>query len=279
MKRIKVRKEILNYLKSLEEIENFSHHTLRSYKNDLNQCFSDDLDLKQEDLIGFAKAAQRRWSRLKPASQNRKTATLKSFFHYLFAKSRTDKDLALKLVSQKVPQKLPRFITVDEALSVLNACDDRTEQLLFLLLYGCGLRISEACSLQWDDVYIDRKTLRVLGKGQKERWISAPQAVFQQLRKRIPGKYIWGESPLPVRSAYERIRKLGAKAGLMAPLNPHALRHSFASHLLSGGASLRTLQELLGHQSLASTQKYTHLDLEDLSKSMHKHHPLARKDL
>ncbi|MGE0527596.1 MAG: tyrosine-type recombinase/integrase, partial [Bdellovibrionales bacterium] len=193
-------------------------------------------------------------------------------------------DVSLRLVSPKVPQKLPHFISVDEALSLVRSLEEQREPLtraLVLLLYGGGLRISEACRLRWQDIVEPARTLRVLGKGERERVISLPEVSWHALVE-LPrkGSYVLGgESPLSTRKAYQIVRQAGARAGLLKPLNPHALRHSFATHLLTSGADLRVLQELLGHRSLAATQKYTHLSLDHLARSLEKHHPLSASKL
>ena len=159
------------------------------------------------------------------------------------------------------------------------------EKLLFLLLYGTGLRVSEACALKWAQIDLKSRTLRVRGKGSKERIVAFPKSLvplFQKAQKihKVESKAsstIWGDKELSTRKAYDWIRNRGAKAGLMRPIHPHALRHSFATHLLVSGANLRTLQELLGHESLQATEKYTHLGIDQLARTLEKHHPLSKK--
>ncbi len=127
-----------------------------------------------------------------------------------------------------------------------------------------------------------RKTLRVKGKGSKERVIALPSLSVDVLarwkkKKVLSMSLFFGEEPLNTRTAYDMVRKSGVRAGLLKPLHPHALRHSFATHLLSSGANLRTLQELLGHESLQATEKYTHLGIDHLARTMEKMHPLGKK--
>ena len=138
--------------------------------------------------------------------------------------------------------------------------------------------MSEACDLEWGHIDLRKRELRVLGKGGKTRLISVPQSLCTHLSEKSQDDiYIWGERPLNVRTAYNYIRELGTKAKLKAPLNPHALRHSYATHMLNGGADLRVIQELLGHSDLAATEKYTHITIDHLSQTLENCHPLAKK--
>ncbi len=285
---------ISKFLKRLENIDSCSVHTLISYRRDLEQAFELDPEkitefcphIQQNQLLTRARLAQNRWAQLSLSSRNRKTAVLKSFFHYLFDEELTSQDWAHSLVSPKVPQKIPHFISVDEALGVLQTLESSSEpntEILFHLLYGGGLRVSEACNLKWNNIDRERGNIRVLGKGGKERMVVLPSRSIAVLQQRFksempsPTSYLWGNQALNPRTAYQMIRDLGGKAGLTHRLHPHALRHSFATHLLSSGANLRTLQELLGHQSLQATQKYTHLGMDHLARVMEKSHPLGHK--
>lgn len=270
------------YMKFMENVKTCSPHTSRAYRRDLEDVFQSRKTLLESEILRVISAAQTKWRALSFATRNRKIATLKSFLGYLCEEKLISQDLRHQLVAPKVPKKLPHYISVDEAISVLGWIDKQTDQeksaLLFHLLYGCGLRISEACNLRFSDINVNQRTIRVLGKGGKDRLIAAPvkaMAKIVQLSSR--DHYIWGEHALHPRAGYELIRKLGAEAGLLKPLHPHALRHSYATHLLSSGANLRTLQELLGHQSLTATEKYTHLTIDQLARTLEKCHPLSKK--
>ena len=211
----------------------------------------------------------------------------------------SEKDYGSLLVCPSVPKKIPHFLSVDEVVSVLNTIELRAPELseekeivylqkqktLFLLLYGGGLRISEACGLKWKDIQFTESRLLIKGKGSKERFSILPDFCFSQLieyRKKFELKnavYVFGDSPLHTRVGYEMIRGLGAMAQLMNPLHPHALRHSFATHLLTSGANLRILQTLLGHESLQATEKYTHLSVDHLARLLDQTHPLVKMKL
>lgn len=247
----------------------------------------------EANFMDLVTQAQNRWAPLSPASRQRKSACLKSFSRWLFENGHIENDLNQRIMTPRVRTKLPHFISVDEALSLINCLKGHLEKasakdrpnllrdlVLILLLYGGGLRVSEACQLKWSAVDISTRTLRVTGKGGKERRVTVPPLTAWALSefKAEPSEFVFGAKPLPIRSAYAIVRKWGQKAQLMKPLNPHALRHSFATHLLTSGTDLRILQEILGHQSLAATQKYTHLNLQQLAQTLETHHPLASRN-
>ncbi len=283
-------KNIDKYLKYMEFVKSASPLTLRHYSLDLRQAFNYDKNsrsLSEAELLATARAAFNGWAHLSLASRNRKAATLKSFFSWAFDQQLTEKDLSFQITAPKVPKKLPHFLSVDEILSVLHTFDGDhaaplREKVLFLLIYGAGLRVSEACAVKWADVQWSQKVLRILGKGSKERVVALPKLsveVLEKWRKDSGGDeiYVFGKEPLNTRTAYEMVRQSGKRAGLLKPLHPHALRHSFATHLLSSGANLRVLQELLGHESLQATEKYTHLGIDHLARTMESLHPLGNK--
>lgn len=267
--------------------------TLKAYKKDLEQAFGEGISLARKesevlteaDLVGLIRKALNSWAGLSLSSRNRKSATLKSFFNWAYQEELTEKNLSIQITCPKVPKKIPHFLSVDEALAVLHSYDSQDTSLenlrdksLFLVLYGAGLRVSEACQLKWTDIQFSSRCLKILGKGGKERLVILPQlaiAILQKLQRLSHDRFVFGAEALNPRVAYEWVRSRGAKAQLMKPLHPHALRHSFATHLLSSGANLRTLQELLGHESLQATEKYTHLGIDQLAQTLETYHPLS----
>lgn len=305
---------IHKYMYSITYVQTLSPHTVRGYRLDLQQAFDINSELldasnfgleidntshltrvqklsehEQASLLFCCQKAQQRWSRLSPASRNRKTATLKGFLRWLHENQALSADLAAQLFSPRVPKRLPHYISADEAIAVFQYLEKACSRLdgpaktmairdraLLLLLYGAGLRVSEACNLTWLDCDLNQRVLRISGKGGKQRIAAVPGAVAQAIAQLTRGgKWVFGERPLGTRSAYEIVRARGAAAGLVRPLHPHALRHSFATHLLASGANLRTLQALLGHSSLQATERYTHIQLDELARTMEKHHPLG----
>ncbi len=244
-----------------------------------------------EALLKVVREAQNSWSNLSLSSRNRKAACLKSFLKWLFQERHIERDLNFQVHAPKPPVRIPHFLSVDESIAVIKIAEvaikkakeefkERAlrEKALLLLLYGGGLRVSEACNVKWQDIDATKRLIRIRGKGSKERLVALPPIVLKSISAlKGKGKFIWGAEPLSTRVAFSIVRSLGARAGLVKPLNPHALRHSFATHLLSSGTNLRTLQELLGHASLSATQKYTHLGIDQLARTVETHHPLGNK--
>ncbi len=278
------------FLKYQENVKSASPHTLRAYRLDLAQAFDHEkkTNWTEAKLKEWIHLAQMRWGRLGPATRNRKAATLKSFLGFLFDQGWIESDMALLIHCPRVPRKIPHFISLDEVMAVLQSFirdPNESELLLFLLLYGSGLRVSEACALNWSTLELSSRVARVIGKGGQQRVIVLQPSAIQILHRRRQQKTsedmgsIWGGQDLPTRKAYDWIRNRGAKAGLLSPLHPHALRHSFATHMLSSGANLRTLQELLGHKNLTATERYTHLGTDHLARVLETHHPLGSGDL
>lgn len=301
LKRLKLSQMVCNYLKTLDLQESASPNTIKSYAKDLEQfldsigsCKISVVDGIRVNFIGSepllteneVKIALQEtltsWSELSLASRNRKISCLKSFFDWAQQKRILENNPTLHIIAPKVPFKTPHFLSIDEIQAVIAVLKSRPllEKKLFALLYGGGLRISEATSIRWNQLERNKQSLRVMGKGKKERMVSLPLSAWKILiiEENISTKTefqstILGLSP---QQAYIRVREWGRLAGLMKGLHPHALRHSMATHLLSSGADLRILQELLGHDSLATTQRYTHLQLQHLATSLEKHHPLSQ---
>lgn len=276
--------EIHKYLKYMENVKSASTHTLKAYKNDLLLTFHEaSSHLSDAELISYIRSHQTQWARFSLATRNRRTATLKSFLNWMFEQGKIQRQLSTQIHGPKVPQKIPHFISADEAVSVLKSYSSHFSQRelidksLFCLLYGAGLRVSEACHLEWKNVDFKNRQIKVIRKGRKEQWVPIPRITsetLQELRKHCFDHFVFGEKPMNPREAYEIVRRRGMKANLAKPLHPHALRHSFATHLLTSGADIRVLQELMGHQSLVATQKYLHLSLHDLAETVEAHHPL-----
>ena len=290
---------IANYLKYMKNIESCSALTIKAYRNDLKQAYqninseiSADL-ISTESLWNRTRLGLNQWSKLSLSTRNRKIATLKSFFNWLYQEKWIETNYAHLLICPKVPKKIPHFISVDEVMSVIHFYNSRTKDLketrelcLFILLYSGGLRISEACQLKWSAVSLNDRKLIIRGKGNKERLLILPEFCIDHLKylkqftfkiNAVHSDYIFSDQALNPRTGFEMIRTCGKKSGLISAINPHALRHSYATHLLASGANLRILQKLLGHDSLQATEKYTHLNIDSLARTMEKNHPLGKK--
>jgi len=232
------------------------------------------------------------------ATIGRKLAALRSFF--LFARRRgfVSASPAAALKTPRVKRKLPVFMSVDEANRLAeqgwtDAPADLRDRAIVELLYGSGLRVSELASLNVDSIDSQTRTIRITGKGSKERIVPVGSAAFAAVErwlavrtKVVSGRH--GPDPLAlflnrsggrlsVRTIERMVLRRGIATGARELLHPHALRHSFATHLLNDGADLRVIQELLGHSSLATTQRYTHVSIDGLSRVYDSAHPLAQK--
>ena len=224
-------------------------------------------------------------TKLAYSSLSRKLGSAKSFIKWLAEQNYIEEDFRHLFKSPKIPTRIPVFLSVDEIFAILEMfkkeegkANTSTDKALFFLLYGGGLRVSEACHVKNKHINWDNRTITIKGKGNKERLSVLPKMAIDSL-KVLNSKqdYLFGPQPLSYRKAYDIIKSIGLKTGLLKPLHPHALRHSFATHILLGGGELRILQKLLGHKTLTSTQKYTHLDLAHLSRTLEKYHPLQSK--
>jgi site-specific recombinase XerD len=220
------------------------------------------------------------------ATRARRLISLRVFFQWVALTHPEYEQCVRQFHLPKVQQKIPRMISVDEALTLLKFTQFQTREnrdewelthALILLLYGCGLRVSEACNLKWAGVDFNSTSLRVTGKGQKERQIALPTGVIDSLKNMTRQNEFVLNGTTPSQ-AYHWVRKAGQQAGLLTPLHPHALRHSYATHILKSGGSLRAIQELLGHSSLSTTQRYLHLSLDDLGRTLESFHPLGEKE-
>jgi integrase/recombinase XerC len=279
-----------------------SPHTLRAQDGDLAKLLAHAAgqawarwDVKPRTLRGFALELGERG--LDPASQARILSTVRGFYRWLFQTQRIDVDPASGLRNPKLPQRLPAFLTEGESASLLDlpANDFLTARLscLLELLYAAGLRVSELTGLDLQDLLLEQRTLRVLGKGNKERLVPFHEKAAGVLLDYLARRRLWlAEKQLPATPALFLNQRGGRltptsvrtflaaaleRAALRARVSPHALRHSFATHLLAHGMDLRAIQELLGHASLSTTQRYTHLDLEQLARTYENAHPRAHR--
>ncbi len=228
-----------------------------------------------------------------PSSVARKIAAVRTWMRWLHKRGHLAKNPASELATPKVRRPMPTFLSVDAASEVMEAPKDDVpglrDRALLELLYGSGLRVSEAAGLNLADVELGGARVRVVGKGNKERVVPLGSKCLAALRAYLavrdelgPAKELRALflSPrgrrLGVRAIQEKVHTYGALGAGRADLHPHALRHTFATHLLDGGADLRAIQELLGHSSLSTTQRYTHVSTDHLLKAYDGAHPLAK---
>jgi integrase/recombinase XerC len=295
--------EVFNkYIQYLEAERNVSPYTVRNYRTDLADFFH---FLKQKD-IGLPEKVDRQVLRdylshlvaqgIVKASIARKLSAIRSFYRYLVREEILSASPVEKTSSPKLDKRLPSFLTLDEVERLLNAPDLSTpqgqrDQALIELLYAAGLRVSELVGLNLNQVNLDTSEIRVWGKGSKERVVLMGRPATEALRnyleqsrpkllgeKRNNALFLnrYGQR-IPERRVQKMLEDYAARAGIEKRVHPHILRHTFATHLLDGGADLRVVQELLGHAQLSSTQIYTHVTKSQARKVYLSAHPLAKE--
>lgn len=247
--------------------------------------------MKMEDFIKEAyNISKTKYSSLSVASRRRKLSALKNFSLWCLDNDLISTDPLKSAPSGKLPARLPEYLNLDEIMtyfkSLLKDFESeptkyKNEFILFLVLYGCGLRIEEACSIKNEHIEWNESRMIITGKGSKVRFAILPDFAKEYLKRVILTDeiYIYGPKKILPRTAYNWIQKRGVRAGLHKPIHPHMFRHTYATHLLREKTDLRHLQELLGHSSLVATQRYTHLDKNQLLQSLEEFHPLSKDNL
>ena len=298
-----LQKEIQKFLSYLESVKQYSKHTISGYKRDLTKLSGYLLNIDIEDwqsvneheLRTFVNSERRRG--LSPRSIQRVLSTSRSFFEYLLVEGVIKLSPAQNINSPKSAQLLPKAMDADLVQRLLdfkpNGLIEVRDKAIAELLYSSGLRLSEVCNLDVRDLELKERACRVTGKGNKMRVVpvgkKAIQAIRDWLIHRKELKHSKSSSSeamflnnkgkrISARSIQLRLEKLCAQRGLPG-INPHMLRHSFASHVLESSGDLRAVQEMLGHADIATTQIYTKLDFQHLSKVYDSAHPRARKGI
>jgi len=295
-----------NWLGNLKEVRNLSDNTLISYKHDV-KSFIEFIsthtgsevsikylnDMKISDFRSFLSYLRNK--DISSTSIARIISSLKSFFNYLLNTNLIESTVVQSLRTPKQKKSLPRPISSELAIETIKHAQDMEKEKwiglrnksILMLLYGCGLRISEALNLNFEDLN-ENDYLIIKGKGNKERMVPLMDYVKNDIENYIHEcpKNFMKDDPLFVGKRLDRLspriiqyvlEKIRHNLSLPETATPHALRHSFATHLLDSGGDLRTIQELLGHSSLSTTQKYTKVETEKLYDAYSKTHPLAKK--
>jgi integrase/recombinase XerC len=296
------------FLSYLADERRFSPRTVEAYASDLerfvrfwetefaNQGASRTPVAKIDSLAVRSHLASLHRAKLSNRSLARHLSTLSSFFRWACREGHLEKNPAKGLPPPRVAKTLPRALTLSDTEQLLDTRDEgnfpERERALFELLYATGLRVSEVSGLDTEDVDLTSRLVRVTGKGSKERIVPFGETAADALSQYLPARAALraacaedsGAEPLFINTRGGRLttrsmarllkRRLRA-AGLPTGISPHALRHTFATHLLQAGADLRAIQELLGHASLSTTQKYTHLDAARLAEVYRRAHPRA----
>lgn len=288
---------IRKYTQYLKLEKSLSPNTLDAYQTDLEKLLrfleGEDigiLDVTLDDLQRFAAGLHD--IGIHPRSQARILSGIKSFFHFLVMADYLEGDPSELLEGPKIGFKLPEVLTVEEIDRIIETVDmDKKEgqrnRAILETLYSCGLRVSELCNLKLSDLYFDEGFIKVEGKGNKQRLVPISPRAIKEIRywllDRNQGKikqgfedYVflarWGNNISRI-MVFHLIKELAEKAGITKNISPHTFRHSFATHLLEGGANLRAIQSMLGHESIATTEIYTHIDRNMLRSEIIEHHP------
>ncbi|MFQ6605272.1 MAG: site-specific tyrosine recombinase XerD [Fidelibacterota bacterium] len=288
------------YIVMLQVEKNLSDNSIQAYRRDLKRYLdylNGSLQVRRVETINHTHVRRfiRDLSRsgLSPASMARTFSSIKSFHAYLLQEGLTEQNPTDMMVAPKRPQKLPDILAIEEIDSILNVITishplGMRDQALLEMLYSAGLRVSELCQLEMSDILFDSEMIRVMGKGRKERFVPVGPQCLRRLNRYLtharPGfvKKHKNEAiifvsrngkPITRMMVWNLIRKYCRLAGIEKPVSPHTFRHSFATHLLEGGADLRAVQEMLGHADISTTQIYTHLDKEYLKEVHRTFHP------
>ncbi|MDR2120595.1 MAG: site-specific tyrosine recombinase XerD [Tannerella sp.] len=277
--------------------KNLSPNTIEAYIDDLNKLLrfleSEGIsvfEVKYQDLQQFV--AQLYDLGISTRSSARIISGIKSFYRFLTLEDYLRADPTELLESPKTGIKLPEVLTVDEIDRMLAGIDlskpfGQRNRAMLETLYSCGLRVSELTGLKFSDVYFEEAFIRVEGKGNKQRLVPISEQALHEIKN-----YLYDRNLLPVKKGFEHtlflnkngkaltrvmifhiVKAQAAQAGIRKVISPHTFRHSFATHLLEGGANLRAIQMMLGHESITTTELYTHIDREFLRREIIMHHP------
>ena len=289
-------KEFINFLK-LERA--LSHNSIEAYRNDIKK-FIQYLEAKRLSLLPDQIETDHlqnfiHWINelgISPRSQSRVISGIKAFFRYLLIENYIQKDPTELIEAPKIGRELPKVLSVDEINQLIEAIDlsqaeGQRNKAIVETLYSCGLRVSELINLKLSNLYFNEGFIRIIGKGNKERLIPISNKAMKEINYYLEDRNKLNINPnhedilflnrrgkqLTRVMVFTIIKRLAQKANLNKDVSPHTLRHSFATHLIEGGADLRAIQEMLGHESIITTEIYTHLDRKYLRETIIEHHP------
>ena len=298
---------IAKYVDYLANVKNYSFHTVSSYRNDIveflefiiSEKMARDLFSIRNNRVCKNYISYLSSQNLASSSINRKLSSLRSFYDYLLKSELVKGNFFDEVEAPKMPKRLPKTIKESEIMMLFNSCDMTTalgyrNYCLLEVLYGCGLRVSELCGLQIKDIDFSDMSIIVHGKGSKDRIVLMYDDMADHLRhyistfrldllyrsKEEDNRYLFlnkNGTTLTPRGVRVILNKIINDCGETFHLSPHMLRHSFATSLLNNGADMRSVQELLGHENLSTTQIYTHVTFENIKKSYDIAHPRASK--
>jgi integrase/recombinase XerC len=298
-KRTIVEKASDQFLRSLREL-NASPHTIKAYTGDLDNfaAYIGPRDWRHIDHVTIRGFLSHLYEKgLGKASVARSLAAVRSLYRWLAQEGVVEQNPAVLVSTPKLPKKLPRVPTIEEMNTVLDgpmpevAAFPERDRLMFELLYGCGIRNSELVGINLDDIRLSNEAILIRGKGKKERYVPFGDSVKSALasylplrlrmlaqRKKNTNALLINQrgGRLTTRSAGRIVKKVAVAKGLPPDVHPHTLRHAFGTHMLEEGADLRAIQEMLGHERLSTTQRYTQLSMKHVLEVYDQTHPRAK---
>ena len=294
----KVNADIIGKYRRYMKLErNYSENTLDAYMSDLQKLLDyvgseglHVLDVKLDDLRNFVAALVD--IGISARSQSRILSGVRTFYTFLILDGYIEDDPTELLEWPKIGEHLPEVLSVEEVDRLEQACDlskweGQRNRTIIEVLFSCGLRVSELINLRLSDLFLTEKFIRVMGKGKKERLVPISESAVKELQywfmdrnlmKIKPGEedFVFPDrrgGHLTRMMIFTIVRRLAEAAGIEKTISPHTLRHSFATALLEGGANLRAIQDMLGHERISTTQIYTHIDMHTLREEILEHHP------
>lgn len=294
----KVNADIIGKYRRYMKLErNYSENTLDAYMSDLQKLLDyvgseglHVLDVKLDDLRNFVAALVD--IGISARSQSRILSGVRTFYTFLILDGYIEDDPTELLEWPKIGEHLPEVLSVEEVDRLEQACDlskweGQRNRTIIEVLFSCGLRVSELINLRLSDLFLDEKFIRVMGKGKKERLVPISGSAIKELQYWFMDRNLMKIKPgeedfvflnrrgghLTRMMIFTIVRRLAEAAGIEKTISPHTLRHSFATALLEGGANLRAIQDMLGHERISTTQIYTHIDMHTLREEILEHHP------
>lgn len=288
---------VRRYISFLADEKGVSEHTLRAYKKDIEEFIgwlserSEGISVDNVNQLHIRKYLIEKGNGLKPISIMRIISSIRMFFKYLYYEGFIDENPAEGIQVKKTGKKVPSFLEVDEIFMMLESSPLREslrDKAILEVLYATGLRVSELVSLRVKDFDESRETLRIMGKRRKERVVPVGGKAVKALKEYLATRtHLLPDSPLfegrggkgiSDRTVRRIVKKYAVASGVHRRVYPHMIRHSYATHLLEGGADIRGIQELLGHSSIASTEVYLHSSIGRLMEIYDKSHPHAKEE-
>ena len=293
---------VKSYTRYLKLERNYSPNTLAAYQNDLSWLLSfceqqemNPLDMQLEDLQHFA--VQLHEHQIGPTSQARILSGIRSFYKYLLLSGEIEQDPTELLESPHLGERLPEVLSTDEIDQIQKSIDlskpeGQRNKTIIEVLFSCGLRVSELVNLKLSNLYLEEGFVRIMGKGSKERLVPISSKAIRELKywfvDRNLMKIQQGEEDYVFLNRRGKhltrtmilimLKRQAVAAGITKTISPHTLRHSFATELLKGGADLRAIQAMLGHESIGTTELYMHIDTTTLREEILQHHPRNMKE-